>query len=186
MTSLVCLTIAIICALIARILLVTAAARISVGWAIGVFLPFGPMLFRLSYPDEARSSFIFRLGTLVCIFLYVILGPAGLVGPGYKPKPNQTEARKGYASEITSRFSQFRRSKPKVAPQTLNDRRLANAREFERLGKWKEALQIQKRGLLQTDVEGNRAYAIDLEEYNYAFAAATAEYQILSTAVPSN
>jgi hypothetical protein len=182
MTALVCLTIAIACALISRILLLIAALDISVWWAVGVFLPFGPSLFRLSYPDAARSSFIFRVATLLCFFLFVVFGPAAGLGPTYKPKPRQAEAGKGYASEIAKKFARFRASKAKADPLTLNDQRLANAREFERLNKWKEALQIQKRDLSQSDVEGNRAYAIDLEEYNSALAAATVEKQILATA----
>jgi len=48
MIALVCLGGAVICALIARVLLLIAALEISVWWAIGVFLPFGPTLFRLS------------------------------------------------------------------------------------------------------------------------------------------
>jgi hypothetical protein len=185
MTGLVCLTIAIVCALISRVLLLIAALDISVWWAVGVFLPFGPLLFRLSYPDAARSSFIFRVGTLLCIFLYLVFGPGALIVPTYKASPHKTEARKGYASEIAKKFAQFRTSRPRIDPQTLDDRRLANAREFERLKRWQEALRIQKRDLLQNDFEGNRAYAIDLEEYNAALAAATAEKQILATAVPA-
>ena len=39
MIALVCLTIAVVCAIISRILLLIAALDISVWWAVGVFLP---------------------------------------------------------------------------------------------------------------------------------------------------
>src|SRR5881392_3310696 len=77
------LILAIVCSLISRILLVKAAFGINWKWGIGVFVPFGPLAFRLSYPDEARSSRIFRLATLPCFFLYVMLSPG--LGSG-RPK----------------------------------------------------------------------------------------------------
>ena len=75
MVSLVFLGLAILCALISRILLVTAAIKISTGWAFGVFLPFGPLFFRLNYPEEARNSYIFRVATLACFFGFIIYEP---------------------------------------------------------------------------------------------------------------
>src|SRR4051812_33285730 len=120
MAGLVCLTIAILCALISRVLLLIAALDISVWWAVGIFLPFGPSFFRHSYPEAARPSFLFRVATLVCIFLFVALGPAARISPTYKARAHQSEARKGYASEIAKKFTQFTTSKTKVDPQTVN------------------------------------------------------------------
>ena len=183
MVALACLTIAVICALISRVLLLIAALDISVWWALGVFLPFGPMFFRLSYPEAARSSQIFRLATLACILFYVVLGPAALIRPSYKAvaaKP--VETKRGYGSELLHRIGQMKIWPEKIDPQTLDTRRAANDQEFERLNKWSEALREQKRDLLQSDVEGNKAYNIDLEEYKRAVAAANAEKRVLAAA----
>ena len=182
MAALVCLTIGLLCALTARILLLIAALDISVWWAIGVFLPFGPLLFRLSYPDEAQSSRWFRFGTLGCLFFYILLGPAALVGPTYKTTSHDKPATHGFAWEIAQKFKRNGGASAKPDARSLNERRAANAREFERLNKWNEALRLQKRDLLRSDVEGNRAYNIDLEEYSVALAAANAEKAVLATA----
>jgi hypothetical protein len=177
--AVVCLTIAVICAIVARILLVIAAARISVAWAVGVFLPFGPFLFRLKHPEAARSSFLFRLATLGSIFLYVVVGPAASIGSAYR-SDDDSEAVQGYASERHNESKEAASGGNRLF-QSVEERRTANTREFERLKKWSEALQLQKRELAQTDLEANRAYNIDLEEYQAAFAAATAEKQVLTT-----
>src|SRR5947207_7322907 len=73
--SLVFLGLAIVCALISRILLVIAAIDTSGWWALGVFLPFGPLFFRLNYPEQARNSYLFRVATLLCIFGFVVMRP---------------------------------------------------------------------------------------------------------------
>jgi len=182
MTGLVFLTIAVICALISRILLFIAAIRISAGWAIGVFFPFGPMLFRLSYPDEARSSLMFRIGTLGFVFLYFLVGPAALITPTYKTNRQPKPPRQGYASEFVNRFISGSNKTAKTDTRSLSERRAANERELERLGKWSEALRRQKRDLLRSDIEANRAYNIDLQEYEAALAAATTEKQALANA----
>jgi hypothetical protein len=70
MVSLVFLGLAIVCALISRILLLIAAINISAGWAFGVFLPFGPLFFRLNYPEAARNSFLFRAGNPLVRFWF--------------------------------------------------------------------------------------------------------------------
>src|SRR6266446_4493784 len=66
--------------LIGRILLIGAAFGVSVWWGLGIFLPFGPLLFRLSYPDLAPVSRTFRLVALPCILGYFVLRPASLSG----------------------------------------------------------------------------------------------------------
>lgn len=185
MAGLICLTIAVICAIIARILLLIAALDISVWWAIGVFFPFGPLLFRLNYPDAARSSYLFRLGTLVCVFLYFVVGPGAFVSPLHKHKASvaPASAKKGYASEFVSKVLWRTSSPSKTADKrTVQERQAANDREFERLNRWNESLQKRKRDLLKSDVEGNEAYNIDLREYMDALAAATAEKQALAKA----
>ena len=89
MVSLIFLGLAIVCALISRILLVTAAVKISTGWAFGVFLPFGPLFFRLNYPEEARNSYLFRVATLLCVFGFVISQPRMML---HLPKTHPTAA----------------------------------------------------------------------------------------------
>lgn len=181
MTGLVCLTIAAVCAIIARVLLLIAALDISVWWALGVFLPFGPLLFRLSYPEAARSSYLFRIGTLVCVFLYFVLGPGAFVSPLHKKRTTITPAQKGYASEFVSKIFRRTPSQTKTNTRTLEERRADNEQEFERLNRWNESLQARKRDLLRSDVEGTQAYNIDLQEYTAALAAATAEKQALAS-----
>src|SRR5438105_15884582 len=122
MIALVCLTIAVVCAIISRILLLIAALDISVWWAVGVFLPFGPLLFRLSYPDAARSSYLFRLGTFVCFFLYVVVGPGAFVSPFHKKRASFTPEQKGYASELVSKIFQRTPSQMKTDSRTLEER----------------------------------------------------------------
>ena len=180
MAGLICLTIAAICAIISRILLLIAAIDISVWWAIGVFLPFGPLLFRLNYPDAARSSYLFRLGTLGCVLLYFIVGPGAFVSPLHKRPAKVTPPQKGYALELVSKIFGRTSSDKKVDPRSLEQRQAANDREFERLNRWNESLQKRKRDLLKSDVEGNEAYNIDLQEYMAALAAANSEKQAVA------
>ena len=183
MAGLVCLTMAAICAVISRILLLIAALDISMWWAVGVFLPFGPTLFRLNYPEAARSSFMFRVGTLACIFLYVVLGPGALIFPHPKPALGSSKpARRGYASELVAKIFVIKQPTGKSDPVSLEERRLANVRELERLSRWNDALRSRKRDLLKSDVAGNQAYNIDLQEYMNALATATAEKQVLAKA----
>jgi hypothetical protein len=181
MASLVCLTIAAVCAIISRILLLIAALNISVWWAVGVFFPFGPTLFRLTYPQQARSSFIFRVATLGCVFLYVVLGPAALIGTTNRFS-HRSHPPHGYASEIAPKLLPAG-SANKIKTPNLQERCAANARELQRLARWSEALRLEKRDLLRSDVEGNRVYNLNLQEYNAALAAAKAEKQLLAAAV---
>lgn len=58
---------------------------------------------------------------------------------------------------------------------TIADRQAANAAEFERLRAWGEKLRLKKRDLLHSDTEGNRAYQLELGQYNAALERANAE-----------
>jgi hypothetical protein len=184
MVSLVFLGLAIVCALISRILLVTAAINISAGWAFGVFLPFGPLFFRLNYPEEARNSYVFRVATLVCIFGFVIMRP-GMTLSMRKSHPTATFPRQskqtvGYAMEKPGSSK-----KPAAAPAptpSVEQRRATNAKELERLHEMEAELKLRKRDLLHSDTEGNRLYAIDLASYNDALAKAMAEKNALASA----
>jgi hypothetical protein len=170
------------CAIISRILLTIAACQVSVGWALGVWLPFGPLLFRLSYPDSARSSMLFRFATLPCLFLYFVLGP----GPSYRHQlwqGTQTGTAPGrYALETgNQKGKKSKSSNPAVDRQpSIEERRMENFREFQRLQAWSEALKLRKRDLLHSDTEGNRAYEIELVQYNAALAKANAEKDALA------
>jgi hypothetical protein len=182
MVSLVFLGLAILCALISRILLVTAALKISAGWAFGVFLPFGPLFFRLNYPEEARNSYIFRVATLACFFGFIIYEPRmTLHMPKIHPtatSPRPSKQTVGYALEKPGNSK-----KVNVAPTpTLEQRRAANTTELDRLRGVEAELRLRKRDLLHSDTEGNRAYAIDLASYNEALAKATAEKNALEAA----
>src|SRR6476620_6257266 len=123
MVFLVFLGLAIVCALISRILLLIAAIDISAWWAFGVFLPFGPLFFRLNYPEEARNSYLFRVATLLCVFAFVISQPRMTL---HMPKnypttasPRLTKQTVGYAMEKPGPSK-----KPNAAPTpTLEQRR---------------------------------------------------------------
>jgi hypothetical protein len=183
MVSLIFLGLAIVCALISRILLLIAAIDISAWWALGVFLPFGPLFFRLNYPEQARDSYLFRIGTLLCIFGFVVMRPGLNFSPrgshrtmSFAPQAKQTV---GYAME---KPVPSKKTNPAAAALTLDQRRATNAKELEQLHGAEEQLKLRKRDLLHSDTEGNRVYAIDLASYNDALAKATAEKNALASA----
>jgi hypothetical protein len=182
--ALVFLVIGLLCALVGRILLIGAAFEVNVWWGIGVCLPFGPLVFRLNYPDAAHASRWFRLATLPCVFLYFVLGPGLTSSAFYRPKTKQvrppTEIPPQYATESSGPATKSKSSGPQVelAPN-LAERHAANTKEFDRLAKWNEALRLKKRDLLHSDTEGNRAYNLELAQYNDALAKATAEKNAL-------
>ena len=170
MAAYVFLGLGLVCALIGRILLIGGAFSVSVWWGLGVFLPFGPMLFRLNHPDVAPSSRYFRLAVLPCLLAYFLLQPSGFskLHRGEILKSAQTSAAPAnhYAFE-------------KVPPSKLQQQRTENDREFQRLAEWREALRLKKRDILRSDVQGNVAYEAELAQYNAALAKATAEKNAL-------
>ena len=166
MVALVFLCIGLICALIGRILLIGAAFGVSVWWGLGVFLPFGPLLFRLSYPDLAASSRYFRLAVLPCVLAYVYL----------QPNAFSTIRRREFlrsAQEPGAPANHY--GLEKKSPSGLTERRAANNLEFQRLAEWSESLRLKKRDLLHSDVQGNIAYNAEVAQYNAALAKANAE-----------
>ena len=179
-------SIVIVCALISRILLLIAAINISAGWAFGVFLPFGPLFFRLNYPEAARNSFLFRVATLLCVFGFVISQPRmNLHMPKIHPTATSLRLSKqtvGYAMEKPGTSKQVAGTPTPAPTPTLEQRRAANATELERLRGVEAELKLRKRDLLHSDSEGNRIYAIDLASYNEALAKATAETNALASA----
>jgi hypothetical protein len=177
------LIIGVVCSLIARALLLKAAFGVSKGWGFGVLLPFGPLLFRLNYAEEARPSFLFRLATLPCFLLYVLLGPGPVLRHDIWKSSHISAQPKGFAFE-----------KAKVpAPKKLagapgptveltpsaEERRASNTREFEHLRAWADALRLKKRDLLHSDAAGNVAYVAELAQYNAALAKANGEKALL-------
>src|SRR2546428_6349338 len=184
MLGLVCLFVGLLCAIVGRILLASAAFGISVWWGLGVFLPFGPLLFRLSYPDLAPLSKKFRLATLPCILLYFILRPGGLSGSHQRQFFHQTQVPSAPSAHYS--LEALTRSVKKISSPVVElkpnseEQRAANAREFERLRAWSEALRIRKRDLLHSDAEGNLVYNIELAQYNAALGTANAEKKRLA------
>jgi hypothetical protein len=170
---------AVVLSLISRVLLLIAAINISVWWALGIFLPFGPTFFRLNYPEEARRSMWLRIAALPCFGAYLLMGPGqAMKAPKWRSLdagPSSTHL-VHYALEKPGASPQKNLTTPTPAPTpSLEERRAANAKELERLEKRAEELRLGKRDLLHSDKEGNRVYAIDLLEYNEALAKATAE-----------
>lgn len=168
MVALIFLIIGVLCALIGRILLAGAAFGVSVWWGLGIFLPFGPLLFRLSYPDLGPLSKKFRLTALPCILAYILLRPASFVGWHFD------EFLSGKA-ELSAPTNHHGVGKVVRRRTPLEERRVANNREFARLAEWSEALRLKKRDLLKSDVEGNRAYNIEAARYNAARARAASD-----------
>jgi hypothetical protein len=160
--------------LIGRILLIGAAFGVSVWWGLGIFLPFGPLLFRLSYPDLAPFSRTLRLFALPCILAYFVLRPGPLSGSHY----DQFFKRKDVPAASANHYGLEKVAKA-IATPNIEQRRIDNNKEFERLKAWSEALRLKKRDLLHSDVQGNIAYSAELQQYNAALAKATADKQTL-------
>ena len=167
MAGLVFLAIGVVCSLIGRILLVGAAFAVSAWWGLGVFLPFGPLLFRLSYPDAAPTSRYFRLAAFPCFLAFFVFQPDVLskLRQGELLKSAQTPAAptNSYALEQID----------------LEKRLVANERDFQRLDAWSIKLRLQKRDLLRSDVKGNIAYNAERAQYEAELAKATAEKNAL-------
>jgi hypothetical protein len=177
MAGLIFLVIGLLCSLVGRVLLAAGAFGISVWWGFGIFLPFGPALFRLSYPDVAPASRMFRLAALPCLVLYLVLGPFGMpirLHHGRKVT-SSLHGPRGYATEIPAVDANARSA-------NVADRAAVVDREFDRLRVWSEKLRLEKRDLLHSDVEGNRAYGLELAKYNAALAQANADKSALAAA----
>lgn len=184
--ALIFLGIGLLCAIIGRILLIGAAFGVSVWWGLGLCLPFGPLFFRLKFPALVPASRIFRLATLPCVLLYLICGP-GLTRTAYyrhkikraQPPPAAT----GYGLELpvhgTKRVANLPGPQVELSPMVA-ERRAANAAEFERLRAWDEKLRLQKRDLLHSDTEGNRAYNPEVTQYEAALQKANTEKAALA------
>lgn len=185
MFALAALIVGLLCAFISRALLVFGAFSVSFWWGLGIFLPFGPAIFRHTYPDQSHGSRKFGIAALPCFFLFVALG-------GFSYLPGSSGSR--FSILDTSRLLAYaRENKPPVlqtqkaataptAPPNLEERLVANYREFQHLNAWREALRLRKRDLLHSDVEGNRAYEIELAQYNAALARANSEKEALAGA----
>lgn len=156
--------------LIGRILLIGAAFSVSVWWGIGVFLPFGPLLFRLSYPTLAPTSRYFRLASLPCLLAYFVLQPNGV------SELRRLEVLKS-SKEAAAPTEHY--AMQSLAQPTAEQRRDENQREFQRLNAWSQSLRLKKRDLLHSDVQGNVAYEAELGQYEAALAKATAEKKTL-------
>src|ERR1044071_7530153 len=183
MVALVFLLLGVLCGLIARGLLITAAFGISKKWGFGVFFPFGPLFFRLSYPDEARRARMFQLATLPCLFLYVMTSNemlpstrVGLVKMGPPEKQYYALAAGSYSFKIAG----FGSEKAAGNQPSVEERRAANDKEFQRLRQVSEELRVRKRDLLNSDTEGAKAYNKMAEDYNAALDKFNAEKFALS------
>ncbi len=176
--------IGLVCAMISRVFLFIAALDISAGWAVGVLLPFGPLVFRLSYPESAERSKIFRFATLPCFLLYLIID-AGPLYHGHLTeiaRSTDTVAVPVHYSLEKPAAPQQKTASPTPKPALLpsaDERRAANTREFDRLRLWNEALTLKKRDLLHSDAEGNLNYNVELAQYKVALEKANAERNAL-------
>ena len=131
MAALIFLAIGLLCILIGRFLLIRAAFGISIWWGLGIFLPFGPLLFRLNYPDLAPLSKTFRLVALPCILAYFVLRPGAMSGSQFDKFFKHKEVPSGPANHYG-----LEKAPQKGPVPSLVNRRLANNRELERLNAW--------------------------------------------------
>lgn len=183
MAALVFLLLGVLCGLIARALLIKAAFGISKKWGFGVLFPFGPLFFRLNYPEEVRRARMFQLATLPCIVLYVISSPEmlpstqmGLVRTGPPGRQSYALAAGSFLLKIPG-FGTETAAPAAAAPKqpSIEERRAANDQEFQRLRRVSEELRIRKRDLLKSDTEGAVAYNQMANEYNAALDRYNAE-----------
>ena len=170
--------------MITRIMLFVAAVRISVGWSLGVWLPFGPLCFRRTFPDQSRSSTPFRMLTILCFSIYILLGLGSRSIPylrnTHASVPPQSDHATGFGMEQSDDSDKSGDSDSSTKSHvSLGDRRAANTKELERLAKWSEDLKLKKRDLLRSDVQGNKDYEAELAEYTEALTKATAERESL-------
>jgi len=172
--ALIFLAVGVLLTLIGRILLLRAAFGVSAWWGLGIFLPLGPLFFRLSYPDLAPLSRNFRLLALPCFLAYFVLRP----GPPNYDKFFKHKSDKPVASAPANHYGLEKISKV-IAPPSIDQRRAINSTELERLAEWSRALRLKKRDLLHSDTQGNIAYNAEVAEYNAALAKATAEKNAL-------
>jgi hypothetical protein len=176
--AIVFLAIGILLSFVGRIMLIGAAFGVSLWWGLGIFLPFGPLLFRMSYPDLAPLSRTFRLFALPCFLAFFVLRPASSASrydQFFKHKDVPAAPAEHYGLEKVSKA---------LAPSSLEQRKIDNAKEMERLTAWGESLLLKKRDLLRSDVQGNIAYNAEVAEYNAALAKATAEQKAIWPQVP--
>ncbi len=166
MAGLVFLAIGVVCSLIGRILLVGAAFAVSVWWGLGVFFPFGPLLFRLSYPDAAPTSRYFRLAALPCFLAFFVIQPEALSALHRHDFLKSANAPAAPANHYALE---------NIRTSSLEKRVVANARELQQLNAWNETLRLKKRDLLRSDVQGNIAYNAERAQYEAALAKAMAE-----------
>ena len=135
-----------------------------------MLLPFGPLLFRLSYPDAAPSSRYFRLAAFPCLLAFFVFQPEGfsaLHRYAFLESANaQAAPANSYALE-------------KIPPSDLEKRLIANEREFQRLDAWSIQLRSKKRDILHSDVKGNTAYNAEHAQYDAALVKAMAEKNAL-------
>src|SRR5437868_15373436 len=136
--------------LIGRILLMGAAFGVSVWWGLGIFLPFGPLLFRMSYPDLAPLSRTFRLFALPCFLAFFVLRPGSISGSYtdnfFKHKDVPGAPANHYGTEKVSKA---------IVPSGLGQRRIDNAKEIERLTAWAERWKGRNGNVLGSEGKGN-------------------------------
>jgi hypothetical protein len=96
--AIVFLVAAMACSLLGRILLVNAAHSVSTRWLfIVLFVPFGPLAFRLQYPELARPTRYWRLATGPLMLLFFLNGGNAESFRSLKDlgKPNSVQAAAG-------------------------------------------------------------------------------------------
>jgi len=112
----------------------------------------------------------FRLAVFPCLLAYFVFQPSGF---------SMLHRHDFLKSAQSPAAPANRYGLEKITGSMLEERRIANNREFQRLAEWNEALRLKKRDILHSDVRGNIAYEAELAQYNAALAKATAEKNAL-------
>ncbi len=176
------------CAMISRILVLTAAFGVSTGWGLTVLLvPFGPLFFRWSYPDLCLRARPFRIATLVCF----VAGGAGL---GSSPLDMiRSKVKSPFSGFVTSSNAETEAKDSVIAAPATPAPAVAAAtakgggpEDFAKLQDWYAQLNVKRKNLLKADKAGLEAFNAEAAQYQAAMQAYKAHKPLPSTATANN
>lgn len=204
--AIVFLAAALACALIGRILLVNKAFGVSTLWGFTVvFVPFGPLLFRMNYRELAYPSRYWRMATAPLFLLFIFNGGNASVRQSFEDfmkKPAAEVASAGDTdfqlpetmpgSASTSAPAAESPTVPTATPSkgvaaalaampaaprvlSLAERMEANRQEFERLADWYTNLKNERGYLRKGDFAAVEAYNAETARYQMALQLAKTE-----------
>ncbi len=136
-------------ALVAKIMLVVAAFRVSAKWGFAVMLlPFGSLFFRKEFPEDA--GFALKLGTVGVI---IALAAGLALGPQLQAWSESHEVREVVAVVIPT---------PEPTPPPLTDDQKLEKADLDR---WAEDLGVRRTAITPDDAIAVAAFNRDLATY---------------------